>query len=497
MTWIPRKLHTKFSLAILAVVLIFGGINIALIRRSVSDALGGELEQRGLYIARSLAARSVQSILYEDYFGLQQLVDEIKDLDADVAYGFVLDRRGQVVAHSFGMDFPVHLLAANRLADRAPFQVQLLDDGTRLYRDIAVPVLDRDVGVVRLGMLESRIQQRTAQVILVMSLMVVVFLAIGMAGAFICAQVITRPVSQIIQAADTFDLKGNEVPLVKIASRDELGMLGSRFNEMMIRLRQVYAEMRDTQAKLIHAERLSTIGTLAASIAHEVNNPLAGLRNCLRRIQRGPGNVAQTATYIDMMMRALDRVEATVRGLLNFAGPQEMEVQRLAIAEVLREALELTENRLKSGRIEVRAELGGELPEVPADRHRLGQVFVNLILNAADAMPQGGRLRISAKLRAADTAAWVEVVVGDTGTGISAEDLPHVFEPFYTTKPAGQGTGLGLSVCRSIIEGHGGEICVHSVEGQGTRFTVLLPVLPPDDRRHAPQTSRSAMDATA
>ncbi|MBI2506108.1 MAG: HAMP domain-containing protein [Candidatus Latescibacteria bacterium] len=483
MNWVPRKLHAKFSLAILGVVLVFGGINIALIHRSVTNALSSELEKRGLYIARNLAARSVQPILYEDYFSLQQLVDEIKTLDADVAYGLVLDRRGQVVAHSFGMDFPVQLLAVNHLPDRVPFQVQLLNDGARLYRDIAVPVLNREVGVVRIGMLESRIQQRTISVIQIMSSMVVIFLAIGIAGAFICARLIARPIAQIIRAADTFDLKKADAPLVKIASRDELGMLGSRFNEMMIRLREVYAEMRDAQARLIHAEKLTTIGTLAASIAHEVNNPLAGLRNCLRRLRKGPGNAAQTEAYIAMMMRALDRIEATVRGLLNFARQQEVEVRPLSILEVIREALDLTDHRLKSGRIEVRADLGADIPDVLVDRHRLGQVFVNLILNAADAMPEGGRLTVAANYRVAETAGWAEVVIADTGMGISTEVLPHIFEPFYTTKP--QGTGLGLSVSRNIIEEHGGKIAMHSAEGQGTRFTVLLPVGPPEGRPSA------------
>lgn len=493
MKWVPRKLRARFSLAILGVVLVFGGVNIALIQRSVTGALSSELEKRGLYIARNLATRSVQPLLYEDYFSLQQLVDEVKNLDADVAYGFMLDRRGQVVAHSFGADFPVQLLAVNHLPDRVPFQAQLLNDGARLYRDIAVPVLDSEVGVVRIGMLESQIQQRTISVIQIMSFMVVLFLAIGIAGAFLFAHLITRPITQIIRAADTFDLKKADAPLVKIASRDELGMLGNRFNEMTIRLREVYAEMRDTQARLIRAEKLTTIGTLAASIAHEVNNPLAGLRNCLRRIQKDPGNAAQTAAYIDMMMRALDRIEATVQGLLNFARQQEVEIRPLSILEVVQEALDLTDHRLKSDRIEVRADLGAEIPEVPMDRHRLVQVFVNLILNAADAMPEGGRLTVEAKYRAAESAGWVEVVIADTGIGISTEALSQIFEPFYTTKP--QGTGLGLSVSRNIIEEHGGEIAVHSAEGQGTVFTVLLPVGPPEGHPAAAQLPPSALDA--
>jgi two-component system NtrC family sensor kinase len=387
----------------------------------------------------------------------------------------------------------VQLLAVNPLAEQTGFQVQLLSDGTRLYRDIAVPVLDRAVGVVRLGMLESRIRQSTASVIRIMSFMVVLFLAIGIAGAFIFAHLITRPVAQIIRAADTFDLNKAEVPLLQIASRDELGILGSRFNGMMLRLREVYAEMRAAQARLIHAEKLTTIGTLAAGIAHEVNNPLAGLLNCLRRIRKDPGNAAQTTAYIDMMMRALDRLETVVRGLLDFARHREMEVHPLALAAVVQDALDLTEHRLKSSRIEVRADLGAEIPAVPADRHRLGQVFVNLILNAADAMPEGGRLTVEANYRVAETAGWAEVVIADTGIGISTEVLPHIFEPFYTTKP--QGTGLGLSVSRNIVEEHGGKIAVHSAQGQGTRFTVLLPAGPPEGRPAAAQLPPSGMDA--
>lgn len=530
MRWVSCKLRTRFSLSILAVVLVFGGINIALIRRSVTDALSGELEKRGLYVARNLAARSVQPVLYEDYFSLQQLVNDVKALDPDVAYSFVLDRRGEVVAHTFGVDFPVQLLTVNRLPDSSSFQVQLLKGGGHLYRDIAVPVLDRDVGTVRVGMLESRIQRSTAYVIRVMSLMVMIFLAVGIGGAFVYAHLITRPIAQIVHAADTFDLKRADVPLVEIPNRDELGLLGNRFNDMMVRMREVYQEMRDAQARLLHAERLATLGTLASGIAHEVNNPLAGLRNCLRRIQKGPDNVAQTEAYIDMMMRALDRIEAAVRGLLNFARPQDLRADPVSIPEAIREALSLTGHRLKDSRIEIKTDLGEGLPTVSGDRYRLEQVFVNLILNAADAMPEGGKVGIQARLvheqsepenrRTGETerkgkseresgrveewekdsspippfshsptpggGQWVEVVVEDTGVGIPPEVLPRIFDPFFTTKPSGQGTGLGLSVSRRIVEEHGGAISVRSAEGQGTAFTVLLPASSPIDRQPAP-----------
>jgi signal transduction histidine kinase len=249
-------------------------------------------------------------------------------------------------------------------------------------------------------------------------------------------------------------------------------------------IRDVTAE-RDLRTRLERAERLTSLGTLAAGVAHEVNNPLAYVAANLAFLREELGRQDSRATRdelsqaIEESLAGISRVRETVTGLERFASPAEATPPApVDVGAELSAALGLARHELtRRARLEV--DVPSSLPPVVADAGALRQVFVNLLVNAAQAIPEGdpGRHRVGVSARA--EAGRLVLEVADSGAGIPAAVLPRIFDPFFTTKPVGTGTGLGLSVCHGIVNALGGTIEVESEVGKGSRFRVLLPVVRP------------------
>ena len=234
-------------------------------------------------------------------------------------------------------------------------------------------------------------------------------------------------------------------------------------------------ELRRTQAQLVQSAKLAAIGELAASVAHEINNPLTVVVGLSQLMQLTMPPDSHEAQRLSTIVAETQRAGRIVHNLLDFARRREPQREPVSLHEAIERALDLLEVRLKR-RIEVQCVFDAELPTALGDRDQLTQVFINLVGNAADAMPQGGMLIVHTRVQEADGGgAAIVVSVSDTGSGIRPEVLDHIFEPFFTTKPEGQGTGLGLSVTLGIVHSHGGTIDVESKLGQGTTFHVVLP----------------------
>jgi len=227
------------------------------------------------------------------------------------------------------------------------------------------------------------------------------------------------------------------------------------------------------EEQLQQREKLSSLGLLAAGIAHEVNTPLAGISSYTQMLlKQFPADDPRRALLEKIEMQVL-RASQIVQNLLNFARMERPTVSELDIRKVLDETLQLLEPQLRNTRIEVVKHYAEELPPILGDATKLQQVFMNLILNARDAMPEGGRLTLAAYLRDGQVCVDVE----DTGVGIPPEHIARIYDPFFTTKGVGRGTGLGLALSYGIIQEHAGRIFVESQVGRGTRFTITLPAL--------------------
>jgi signal transduction histidine kinase len=231
-------------------------------------------------------------------------------------------------------------------------------------------------------------------------------------------------------------------------------------------------ETKKLEQQIRNSEKLASVGKLAAGVAHEINNPLGGILNCLYNLRKGGLSPKRQEEYWASMEHGVRRVQKIVRQLLDFSQQHEPEFSQVDINRIVDQVLALTTHQFAPNRIRLEVVLGHGLPSVMVDRHMIEQVLMNLILNAVQAMKSGGLLTV----RTSVAEGICRVEVSDTGSGIAPATMPHIFDPFFTTKSEGEGTGLGLSVNLGIVERHGGKILVESEVGKGTTFTLCLPV---------------------
>jgi signal transduction histidine kinase/DNA-binding response OmpR family regulator len=234
-------------------------------------------------------------------------------------------------------------------------------------------------------------------------------------------------------------------------------------------------ELEKSQAQLVQAEKLAAMGRLAASIAHEINNPLQAIHNCLHLTLKKPLNDEKKTRYLGMAQEEVERLITIVQRMLEFYRPSKEGMAATDVHTIIENVLTLSSKRLQHGKITITKKLASDLPTISAVRDQLKQVFLNLVINAVEAMPQGGELCIETKL--SEDGDGLSVAFTDTGVGLSEKEQQNIFEPFFTTKA--MGTGLGLSVSYGIIERHGGKIEVQSELGKGATFAVHLPLNSP------------------
>ena len=491
-------LFWKFSLAIISIVLIFGSINSILIYNNVQTALQSETKKRALFIANSISNQITSSILFEDYISLQNTLNSIKEIDENIFYIFIVDDKNQVVVHTFTTNFPVDLINANVLSENQKSNTQLLlikDLNEEIIFDVAVPILGGRVGTVRVGLKESSIIADVQKTVNIFWLMVAAFLSVGIAGALVFAKFITKPIKAIQNVADGIDLSQigkKEIPQIKIREKfldrikmlfraeDEIDILADRFNQMIIRLDKAYRDLQSAQSTIIQSEKLATVGTLTAGLAHEINNPVAGLQNCIRRIKNDPSNVEQSIKYIKMMEAAVEKVENVVSNLLNFTRRQSGGFQSLSINEIIENSLLLVSHRLEKLRISITKNFPSDLPNIKGNKNQLEQVMLNLFINSIDSIEEKSFIDPMCEKRIILSAVkednYVILSIQDTGKGIAENIKDKIFDPFFTTKQPGKGTGLGLSVVYNIIESHNGKIQIESKEGVGTTVIISLPI---------------------
>jgi two-component system NtrC family sensor kinase len=308
---------------------------------------------------------------------------------------------------------------------------------------------------------------------------------------------LVRPVTALVDGARRVG-RGDLDAEVPGAWRGELGLLASAFNAMTRSLKAARAQLRalledlerqvedrtaalrSAQEQLVRTEKLSSLGKLSASIAHEINNPLAGIlafaKLIARTLEQGPADDESRRGMVRnlrLVERETERCSAIVRSLLDFARDRPVTLREIRLEQVFDEALQLLGNQVQVQGVQVERRFQ-QVPAVQGDFGMLRQVVVNVIMNACDVMPRGGTLTLSL----AEVDGEVELAVQDTGPGIPKEHLSKIFDPFFTTKE--KGTGLGLSVVYGVVERHGGRVTVESEPGRGTRVAIRLPALAAD-----------------
>jgi two-component system NtrC family sensor kinase len=457
------RLWVKLAVFAALGVVVTHTVHLTISNRITSYALTREQENRGRSVARLVANRATEALLVDDRISLHELVTGVVSKGI-VAYCFVV-RSGLVLASSFPTTPPRALIDVRGPGDVAPLVV--VSAQTR-YLDLVEPILDGNAGVVRVGLDMGSVQSTIHRIALLLGMVALAIILAGVLAAFVVGRSIARPVGELVAAADRFDPSA-DARLVESRSSDEIGELAERFNRMMVRLKAAHDEQSRARQKEVETERMAALGSLVAGVAHEVNNPLAGLKNCLRRLQRDdllPPEKRQE--YLELMEEGLERIEEAMRQLLDYARPRPLKLDHVSVSDLVHEGTSLVRPSLARRQIELRAD-DAVSTRVVADRKQIVQGLLNLLLNAAHVTPDGGEIRVRVRERPGQCGIAVE----DDGPGIPLDIRDHILDPFFSTKPEGEGTGLGLSVTKSLVDAHSGELTMEFPE-RGTTATIWL-----------------------
>ncbi len=336
-------------------------------------------------------------------------------------------------------------------------------------------VNQKAIGILYVGILEQKYTDVQKQMILAFVGVALVGAALTTFIALLISRQISMPIRHLLNASRQL-ANGNLDVKLESTSYDELGKLSYRFNQMAEALRQRDERLKEfTKRKIMESERLAIIGQLAANVAHELNNPMQGIVTYSNLLLEKEMDDETSRQNLEKISIQANRCREIIRGLLDFARQKKTQKMLTDINALLRRCVSLVEHQALFHNITVHQNLDESLPMIVVDPSQIERVFLNLIINAAEAMTDGGSLYLSTCMGL--NCKTIEVEMKDTGHGISIENMERIFNPFFTTKEISHGVGLGLAISYGIVKEHNGEITVESEYGHGATFTVSLPVV--------------------
>jgi two-component system NtrC family sensor kinase len=336
-------------------------------------------------------------------------------------------------------------------------------------------VYNRIIGILYVGVLEQKYSDIQRETIVTFLLITLLGAIITMAVSFFISRRILVPIKKLVSASQEL-AQGNLDAHVDISTNDELEDMADSFNSMAEALKKRDAQLKEfTRQRIMESERLALIGQLSANVAHELNNPLQGIVTFSHLLLEDTECEGLQKSFVEKIVGQANRCRDIIRGLLDFSRQRKPDKTFCDINSVLIECLSLIENQALFHNIEIIKDFQEDLSMAIIDPSQIERVFINLIINATEAMDGTGNLT----LRTRDNANrdFINIIISDTGQGISEENINQIFDPFFTTKDIGHGTGLGLAISYGIIKAHKGTISVESEVGKGTTFTVRIPVI--------------------
>lgn len=332
------------------------------------------------------------------------------------------------------------------------------------------------IGALGLGLLQRKFEDLPRRAMESLLTLTIIAVLLGIVVSYVLSESIMRPVNKLIAATRRIAADHSPQQIHLDAAPPEIEALGNAFNEMALAIHERDDRLhRQTHEKLMRSDRLAMIGQLAAGVAHEINNPLGSILLFSRlTVQQLPAQ-GRARENLERIEKETKRCHAIVKSLLDFARERKPLVEAVDVNRLLDETLKLFEGQFLFQNIQVARDYDAKLATIPADQSQLQQVFMNIVLNAVDAMKGKGRLGIATKSN--DAEGTVDIAISDSGPGIAPENLERVFDPFFTTKGVGHGTGLGLSVSYGVVQSHNGDIAVASEPGAGATFTISLPAM--------------------
>ena len=475
-----RKLLFGFSLMVLPALLVGAeAIRSNALERRALTALGESMARTRTYAELETAMFDQTELIWRDLSGLDptarhefqltgQVVTywedrwraELKPEEAPLAEG-VHGIQRQIVAVSdsiFRLEDAGRREEAYRLAERE-LRGRLQPALTQMNREIYRRARESSVRGA-FGRLEEILadEGRTLVAIIVLAL------AAGLLASWVISQSLARPVRQLTRAMAVVGGGDLDHP-IEVSSRDEIGDLARALAAMT-------GQLRTSREQLVQAEKLASIGEMSAAVAHGLRNPLASLRAAAQLVRRHPSSPSATE-HLDAIIEEVDRLDRRISHLLSFSRPAPFHPVSESLPRLIDELLPAVAAPMRERRVDLEMAVPAGLPPVRVDPMQLEQAILEIVSNALDAMPSGGRLRIGAFVANGDGASAVVLEVSDTGGGIPAQVLPSVCEPFFTTRQ--EGTGLGLAIAKRYIEQNGGRLEIASRPGEGTTVRLRLP----------------------
>lgn len=413
---------------------------------------------------------------YLDYF-----IMNLMERDKRIRYVAIVNNNGLIISQSDSGEYGKVCKDEATLRAISSLETIITDSNWRgePIINIAAPlnISTKSWGGIRIGLSTKEAQESISSFKNEITKLVIFFSIISLLIIRIGAKVLARPVSKLSKIMDGIKSHGDleiENQYVELKDRrDEIGELQKSFLWMLQRLREADREHKKTGEVLSQTEKMVAIGRLAAGVAHEINNPLSGVTLCFKNLMEADVDNLTREKLVMAINDGLQKIKNIVGHLLDFSRMTVTEKTPVDLNNLINRLLVLLNYPASKKNIEIINDLSDDISEILIDENKMSQVFMNIMINAVQAMDDGGRLTIRTK---ADDGFCV-VSIEDTGGGIAPDIMLNIFDPFFTTKGVGQGTGLGLSVSKGIVEQHGGMIEVDSEIGAGTTFKIKLPLV--------------------
>ncbi|MFH1821735.1 MAG: ATP-binding protein [Methanobacteriota archaeon] len=475
------SLRYKFILLTTLAIVVFMSIIGYLAVAREKNILYSEVEKQGRLLGETLAIPIINDLIYERLGLVEEgglldnyILEIFNRKDVDLLYIAILDEEGKVISHNniteYGKVYADPLTTNTLKADRTTIQHILAGKHQALDFGIPLSIGKKRWGSLKFGISLEKVEHEILATVKKIILLTIVLLVTGFAIILLLTKRFIGPITQLV---NTMEQAGGDYldVRVEVKGHDELAILGERFNSMIERIRHANEELKKTHEKLLQSEKLASVGILAAGVAHEINNPLGGIFNCIQILKQDGSKPELREKYLDLVNEGLDRIETTVSKLLWMSRKGEHAPVDMNIRNAVESVSSFLDYKMKKAKIAFKNEVAADL-RFTFDVHVFQQLLLNLFINAIHAMSNGGALQIKGCRK--DSVVSIEVI--DNGCGIEQENIGKIFDPFFTTKPTGEGTGLGLWLTYEIIRNYSGEIAVESVPGKGSRFIMRFPV---------------------
>ena len=468
--WSLDRLWAWWAIGLILLLFVPSGL---FLTYSISQSVERNLVEKGRFFAQAITAGLAESVLLEDRIRMHEILrDSVVD-EPGVRYACIVNMQGRILAHSFEKGFPPALV---KLWNQHSESVIRYNAGTDKLLDVSVSLMTAHQSRLHVGVMRTEAVQSSQRILVVLSLASTAALCLVLFVTRLIGTLVSQPLQQLETAVSQYPQATDLLQSQTVHGTREVVILTQGFRDMVARLECLEQERTITQKSLIHAERLSAVGELAAGLAHEIRNPLDGMMECVRLLQADTIKSDKARKYYPMLNDGLERISRTMQSMLVLASSgQQTTVGSCRAQDIMDELRLLIEPQVRDRQVELTWEKTGPCVCV-CDRHGLLQAGLNLILNSIDAVEETGLPgRVSVRSYCDDC--WVFVSVEDSGPGVKEDMRERIFDPFVSTKPVGKGTGLGLSVSRQLIRAGGGELSLIDESGSlgGALFLIRLP----------------------